>query len=55
MQTGKGTADQIVARLRQSEVELANGHTSLQAARTLGMTEQTRCHGGNDYVWLRLY
>ena len=41
MQSKKHTPEQIIAKLRQAEVELAKGLTIPQAARKLGITEQT--------------
>lgn len=41
MQTGRHTAEQIVAKLRQAEVELAKGRTIPQVSKLLGITDQT--------------
>ncbi len=35
------TAEQIIAKLREAEVELAKGQTAAEVARKLGITEQT--------------
>ena len=35
------TADQIIGKLREAEVELAGGHTIAQACRKIGVSEQT--------------
>ena len=37
----KHTAEQIIAKLREAEVLLAQGQTAAQASRALGVTEQT--------------
>ena len=41
MNSSRDTVEQIIAKLRQAEVELAKGSTVPQAARKLGITEQT--------------
>ncbi len=35
------TAEQIIHKLRQAEVELANGQRMAQVSKTLGISEQT--------------
>ena len=35
------TAEQIIGKLREAEVELAGGHTIAQACRKIGVSEQT--------------
>ena len=37
----KFTAEQIIGKLREAEVELARGKTVLEVVRKLGVTEQT--------------
>ncbi len=41
MKRKKHTVEQIISKLRQAEVELAKGSTVPQAARKLGITDQT--------------
>jgi len=43
------TAEQIIAKLREAEVELSKGKPVVQVARQLGITEQTY------YRWRREY
>ena len=43
------TPEQIVAKLRQAEVELAKGHTTGQVCKKLGISEQSY------YRWRREY
>jgi putative transposase len=43
------TAEQIIGKLREAEVALAQGQTTGQVSRTLGITEQT------FYRWRREY
>jgi len=38
-------AEQIIAKLREAEVELARGKTAGEVCRKLGITEQTRSRG----------
>ena len=38
------TAEQIIHKLRQAEVELANEQRMAQVCRTLGISEQTYSH-----------
>jgi len=54
MKTSRHTAEQIVAKLRQAEVELAKGRTIPQAARILGITEQTYYRWRKEFGGLRL-
>ncbi len=37
------TPEQIIRRLREAEVELAKGQTTVEAVRKLGITEQMYC------------
>jgi len=43
------TPEQIIMKLREAEVIIAQGHTIVEAARKLGVTEQTY------YRWRNLY
>ncbi len=47
------TTEQIISKLREAEVELANGATIPQAARKLGITEQTYYRWRKEYGGLR--
>ena len=47
-------AEQIVNLLRKIEVELANGKTTPQAAREVGITEQTYYRWRKEYGGLKL-
>ena len=46
----KFTAEQIIARLREAEVDLARGKTVPEVVRKLGVTEQTYCRSGSNAV-----
>ena len=46
--------EEIVARLRQVEVLLAQGKTTTEAVRTLGVTEQTYYRWRAEYGGLKL-
>lgn len=48
------TPEQIIGKLREAEVELAKGQTTVDVARRLGMTEQTYYRWRNEYGGLRL-
>jgi len=50
----KHTPEQIIHRLRQAEVELSKGATIPQAAKKIGVTEQTFYRWRNEYGGLRL-
>jgi len=54
MQSKKHTVEQIIAKLRQAEVELAKGATVPQAARKLGITEQTYYRWRKEYGGIRV-
>ena len=54
MKLSKHTPEQIVAKLRQAEVELAKGQSIAQASRHLGITEQTYYRWRKEYGGLRL-
>ena len=49
MKRKRNTAEQIVGKLRQAQMEIGKGATVDQAARKLGITEQTY------YRWKREY
>lgn len=53
MKSKKHTVEQIIAKLRQAEVELAKGSTVPQAARKLGITEQTYYRWRKEYGGIR--
>ena len=48
------TPEQIIHKLRQAEVEISKGATVPQAARKIGVTEQTFYRWRNEYGGLRL-
>jgi transposase-like protein len=48
------TAEQILRKLREAEVELAKGQTTVEVARKLGITEQTYYRWRKEYGGLRL-
>ena len=48
------TAEQIIHKLRQAEVELANGQRMAQVCKTLGISEQTYYRWRNEYVGLSI-
>lgn len=54
MMKGRHTPEQIVAKLRQAEVELAKGQTIPQACKQLGITDQTYYRWRKEYGGLRL-
>lgn len=54
MRTAKHTAEQIVAKLRQAEVELARGQSVAQVSKPLGITEQTYYRWRKEFGGLRL-
>ena len=41
MSRKRHTAEQIIRKLREAEVELAKGQTTAEVSRKLGITEQT--------------
>ena len=51
---GKHTPEQIVAKLRQAEVELAKGRSVAQVSKQLGITEQTSYRWRKEFGGLRL-
>jgi putative transposase len=50
----KHTPEQIIHKLRQAEVELSKGSTIPQAAKKIGVTEQTFYRWRAEYGGLRL-
>ena len=54
MGSKRHTPEQIVNKLRQAEVELANGATVPQASRKIGVTEQTYYRWRSEYGGMRL-
>ena len=43
------TAEQIIRKLREAEVELAKGQTAVEVVRKLGITEQTYYRWRKEY------
>jgi putative transposase len=54
MSTKRYKPEQIVNLLRQMEVEIANGKTTPQAAREVGITEQTYYRWRKEFGGLKL-
>ncbi|TNF90936.1 MAG: hypothetical protein EP301_00320 [Gammaproteobacteria bacterium] len=48
------TAEQIIRKLRQAEVELAKGQSAVEVARKLGITEQTYYRWRKEFGGLRI-
>ncbi len=48
------TAEQVIAKLREAEVELAKGQTTVEVVRKLGITEQTYYRWRKEYGGLRM-
>ncbi len=48
------TPEQIIRKLREAEVELAKGQTTLDAVRKLGITEQTYYRWRKEFGGLRM-
>jgi putative transposase len=48
------TAEQVIRKLREAEVELAKGLTTGEVVRKLGITEQTYYRWRKEYGGLRL-
>ena len=48
------TAEQIIAKLREAEIELAKGQKTADVIRRLGSTEQTYYRWRKEYGGLRL-
>ena len=49
----KHSAEQIISKLRTAEVEISKGRTASQAAKTIGVTEQTYYRWRKEYGGLR--
>jgi putative transposase len=54
MKGSKHTPEQIISKLRQAEVELSKGLTIPQAARKIGVTDQTYYRWRKEYGGLRV-
>ena len=54
MPSKRHTAEQIIRKLREAEVELAKGRTTGEVVRQLGITEQTYYRWRKEYGGLRL-
>ena len=54
MSAKKHTAEQIIGKLREAEVELAQGATVAQVGRKIGVTEQTYYRWRTEYGGLRV-
>ena len=48
------TAEQIIAKLREAEVELAKGQTTPQVCKKLGVSDQTYYRWRKEYGGLRV-
>ena len=48
------TAEQIVAKLREAEVELSKGQSTAQVCKKIGVSEQTYYRWRREYGGLRL-
>ena len=48
------TAEQIITKLREAEVELAKGQTTSQVCKKLGITDQTYYRWRKEYGGLRV-
>jgi len=48
------TPEQIIRKLREAEVELAKGQTTVEVVRKLGITEQSYYRWRKEYGGLRL-
>ncbi len=54
MSRKRHTPEQIIGKLREAEVGLANGQTVLEVSRTLGITEQTYYRWRKEYGGLKV-
>ena len=50
----KVSSEQIIAKLREAEVDLAQGKTVAQVCKKLGIAEQTYCRWKKEYGGLRV-
>jgi transposase-like protein len=48
------TPEQIIRKLREAEVELAKGQTTVDVARKIGITEQTYYRWRKEYGGMRI-
>ena len=53
MSRNRHTAEQIIAKLREAEIELARGQKTADVIRKLGITEQTYYRWRKEYGGLR--
>jgi putative transposase len=54
MSSRRHTPEQIINKLRQAEVELANGATVAQAAKKIGVTDHTYYRWRSEYGGMRV-
>ncbi len=54
MSRKRHTAEQIIGKLREAEVGLANGQIVLEVCRTLGISEQTYYRWRKEYGGLKV-
>ena len=54
MATRRHTREQVIKKLRQAEVAMAEGSTVAQASRKIGVTEQTFYRWRAEYEGLRI-
>ena len=54
MSSKRHTAEQIINKLRQAEVEIANGATVAQVCKKIGVTEQTYYRWRTEYGGMRV-
>ena len=54
MSRKRHTPEQIIGKLREAEVGLANGQTVLEVSRTLGISEQTYYRWRKEYGGLKV-
>ena len=49
----KHTAEQIINKLREAEIAISEGQTTVAAAKSIGITYQTYCRWRKEYGGLR--
>ena len=54
MSSGRHTPEQIINKLRQAEVEIANGATVSEAAKKIGVTDHTYYRWPSEYGGMRV-
>ena len=54
MPTKRHTPEQVINKLREAEVAMAQGSTVVEASRQIGVTEQTYYRWRNEYGGLRI-